>query len=444
MAFDIRCPECKAKLRLDEAPDPDTPIECPRCGSTFAAPAADAPAPKKGGKAKADKPAKDKAAKGKMPKRKKAKKKRTNPAVLLIAIAAGLVCIVAIGFGLHWFVGRAGKVEEMLTYVPGECNWARGVNTGQLAAYPGYNDQVARFATADVRAASDDVARAAGQDSADFLNYLVIAKSRQTSGTGTMYVFRSKKKFNKDAVGAALPGSAPTNVGGETCYRTNGGGLLAGAVVYMPTDRLIVIVPPGAMQSQLVNGAVAGRSNKKESFAGKLDTTGWKVIKGSIWLLIHQTGALSNFVADSMGPAAKDFPKLEDKAKSAKTFGQWTTPGGTGVRFGAGIECNSSKDADELASYFRNGPLGKEDDSEPPNNFRQAFSFAGDKRGFGEMMQYISYRSSGACAFFTTKLEGDNAKKLMGIFNNPAMGSGEAEGGFGGRPPFGPPGPGGP
>src|SRR6478672_5774133 len=116
MAFDIRCPECKAKLRLDEAPDPDTLIECPRCGSQFAAPAAAAPA-----------------ADGK----KSAKKKKTNPAVLLIAIFAGLVCIGLIGWGLHWFVGRAGKVEEMLTYVPGECNWARGVNTGQLAAYPG-------------------------------------------------------------------------------------------------------------------------------------------------------------------------------------------------------------------------------------------------------------------------------------------------------------------
>ena len=66
MAFDIRCPECKAKLRLDEAPDPDTPIECPLCGSQFAAPdqapAADGkPAKKAGGP----------------PKRKKAKKKRT-------------------------------------------------------------------------------------------------------------------------------------------------------------------------------------------------------------------------------------------------------------------------------------------------------------------------------------------------------------------------------
>lgn len=430
MAFDIRCPECKAKLRLDEAPDPDTPIECPRCGSQFEAP--DDAAPAAGGKAKAKKPA------GGPPQRKKAKKKKTNPAVLLIAIFAGLVCIVAIGFGLHWFVGRAGKVEEMLTCVPGECNWARGVNTGQLVNYPGYNDQVSKFKTASVQAASDDVARAAGQDPADFLNYLVIAKSRQTSGTGTMYVFRSKKKFNKDALGTGLPGAATYQVNGETCYRTNGSGLLAGAVVYCPSDRIVVIVPQGQMQNQLISGAVNGKSNKKDSFAGQLDTSGWMAAKGSIWLIIRQTGALSNYIPDSLGEAAKDFPKLEEKAKKAKTFAQWTTPGGSGVRFGAAIECESSKDADELPSYFRKGPLGQGDESEPPNGFKRSFNFTGDKRGFGEMMQYMGFYSTRSCAYITTKLEGDNAKKLMNIFNNPAMGSDEGGfgGGFGGGQPL--------
>lgn len=436
MAFDIRCPECKAKLRLDEAPDPDTPIECPRCGSQFAAPDESPAAPER--KRSAKKPTA-------APKRKRAKKKRTNPAVLLVAIFAGLVCIGLIGWGLSWFAGRAGNVEEMLTYVPGECNWARGVNTGQLARYPGYNDQVARFVNANVKGAVDDCARAAGQDSAEFLNYLVIAKSRQTSGTGTMYVFKSNKKFNRAAVGAALPGSAPATVAGETCYRTNGAGVLAGAVVYLPTDRVIVIVTPGSQQNQLINGAVAGKTNKKESFAGKLDTAGWMAVKGSIWLVIRQTGALQNYVSDSMGEAAKDFPRLDEKAKSGgKTFAQWTTPGGTGVRFGAALETGSSKDAGELVSYFRNGPLGKEDESEPPNKLRQVFSFSADKRAFGEMMQYMSYRKTGACAYFTTKLEGDNAKKLMNIFNNPGMGSDEGEfNALGGRG-LGPPGAGGP
>ena len=131
MAFDTRCPECKAKLQLDEAPDSDLPIECPKCGSLFRA-----PRPEGDKKPKADKGSDDKKAKsgGKKPfvaKKKKAKKKRTNPVFLLAAIGFGFIALGVIFSTLIWLAGRAGRVEEMLTYVPGDANWARGVNVGQ-------------------------------------------------------------------------------------------------------------------------------------------------------------------------------------------------------------------------------------------------------------------------------------------------------------------------
>src|SRR5687767_9862017 len=109
MAYDVRCPECRAKLRLDEAPDPDTPIECPRCGSQFAAPDERAAA-------RSDRPAGKKKAKGKVkpppgsPRKRKAMKRRTNPAVLLIAIFFGFGGLIAIGFMMVYFLNRAGKV----------------------------------------------------------------------------------------------------------------------------------------------------------------------------------------------------------------------------------------------------------------------------------------------------------------------------------------------
>lgn len=430
MAFDIRCPECKAKLRLDEAPDPDTPIECPRCGSQFGAPDDAAPAAANGKKPKKE---------AGPQKRKKAKKKKTNPVFLLVAIAFGLVSIFAIGMGLRWYVGRADKVTEMLTYVPGECNWVRGINTGQLAAYPGYKDQVARFNTPAVQSASNDLATAAGQDPADFLNYLIIAKSRQAGGTGTMYVIRSKKSFKPDAVGAAL-GATPMNAGGQTCYQAgpNAGGVLAGATVFMPTSRIIVIIPPG--NGQMLSGATGGKAN---SFGGNLDATSKLVIKGSIWLLVKSSGSLSNYLPESVVVVEKDFPRLYERSKTAKTFGVWTTPGGAGVRVGAAMQCGSSKEASELATYFGQGPLSKGDESEPPNQMRSNVQLCGDKRAFGEFMQFISYKTDGPCAYFTSKVEGDNAKRLMDTFNSTTLG-GEAPQGFGGGPP-GPPGiPGGP
>ena len=32
MAYQTRCPECQAKLRLDDTPAADEEVECPKCG----------------------------------------------------------------------------------------------------------------------------------------------------------------------------------------------------------------------------------------------------------------------------------------------------------------------------------------------------------------------------------------------------------------------------
>ena len=38
MAVELRCPDCRAKLRLKAAPEAGTEVECPKCGTVFPAP----------------------------------------------------------------------------------------------------------------------------------------------------------------------------------------------------------------------------------------------------------------------------------------------------------------------------------------------------------------------------------------------------------------------
>src|SRR3954471_6036630 len=38
MAVELRCPECRAKLRLPADPEPGTDVECPKCSNVFPAP----------------------------------------------------------------------------------------------------------------------------------------------------------------------------------------------------------------------------------------------------------------------------------------------------------------------------------------------------------------------------------------------------------------------
>lgn len=448
MAFDTRCPECKAKLQLDEAPDSDLPIECPKCGSLFRAPRPEGDKKPKADKGSDDKKAKSGGKKPFVPKKKKAKKKRTNPVFLLAAIGFGFIALGVIFSTLIWLAGRAGRVEEMLTYVPGDANWARGVNVSQLAKYPGYTSEVTKFLTADVKSAADEFATAAGQDPAIFVDYLIIAKTHAVNGTGTMYVLRSAKSM-KPGTGKAIQNAAESNVGGETVYKftPKAPGILAGSIAYMPTNRLVVIVTPSRLQDAMINGSTAGKKSKKDSFAGGMDPTCKVMVRGSIWLLVRMTGSLKPYLSNSVQKVDQDFKSLYEEAKTSPTFGVWTSPGGTGVRVGVGFECKDAAAAKALVKFMKDGQLGKGDESEPTNQMKSAgISFVSNKKTFGEFMQYLSFTSEKSCAYLVSVVSGDNAKQLLDAFNKPDLGSdasGGGQGGFGGGP-GGRPGGGGP
>src|SRR6185437_4253667 len=96
MSVELRCPDCRAKLRLPEEPEPGSEVECPECNAIFPAPdleTGETPdaRPKKKAKSGDGKPAekKPKAAGGKdkTPRKRKAKKKETNTAALIAVIA---------------------------------------------------------------------------------------------------------------------------------------------------------------------------------------------------------------------------------------------------------------------------------------------------------------------------------------------------------------------
>jgi hypothetical protein len=115
------------------------------------------------------------------------------------------------------------------------------------------------------------------------------------------------------------------------------------------------------------------------------------------------------------------------------------------VRIGAAIDCGSDADASAFVKAMRNGPLGKQDESEPTNSMKQGFNIVSDKKTFSEVMQNISYRSKGAAAYLTSTVSGDNAKRVMDMFNSPTMATGAASFGMPGMPGGGmPPGAGGP
>jgi len=452
MPFETRCPECATKLRLDEAPPSGTPVECPKCGSLFVPPRAakaragggadpakpsrprdddEDDAPRKASKKGGIKPPKSiKVERTANPnntgKKRKAKKKVTNPVFLLAAIAFGFAGLTGVFFTMIYFLNRAGKVEEMMTFVPAEVNWVRGINVSLLAKYPGYAAEVAKFSTPEIKAATDHVAKAAGHDTEGFLDYLLIAKQRQdASTTGTMYVFRVSKALKPDALAAGL-GATDAPVNGERGFKfgPNAPGVLANATMVLPTPKVVVVILPGRLQAGMTSASTVGKGGKGDSFASKLNSTGRTVIRGSIWLLMRNTSFLNNYMEASMKVVDKDFTFVADKSKNAPMFGVWTSPGGSGVRVGAAFECADKAVAGQVVKNLKDGPLGKGDESEAPNQLRSAgLQFITNKKVFGEFMQYLEFKQSRGCVYVISSLTGENAKQVLSTFNSTAMGS---------------------
>jgi len=368
---------------------------------------------------------------------KKAKKKKTSAVVLLIAIGVGFAGLIAVGGLLAWVVSRPGSVMTTLSFVPADCNVVRGVAVANLKAYPGYKAEVDKHYTESLQTAATAFAKAANQDEANFVDYLVIAKNRSGPSTvGTMYVFRTVKKIDPNGLPAAVGNGTPKTINGQNFIQMNAKapGALTNSLVYCPSERHIVIIPPGPQQQAMASGSAAAKAAPLESYGGKnLDATTKTVIKGSIWLVVRATGGNKGYIADITGTVAADFKELDEQGKKSPTFGIWTTPGGKGITVGMALQCGSADEAKKLVKNLQNGPMGKYDESEAPNSLRSGGSMVvQNKKLYGEFMQYISYERFEECAFLKTKVSGESATSLMTTVNNPAMGTGSTDDGGGG------------
>ncbi len=432
MAFDYRCPACKAKLRLDEEQPAGTPIECPKCNETFAAPAQAETAARKEGsdKSEADKPAepqKKKLAKNKM----EQEREFMNEFLLLGIVGSAMFALIATCCIILWIMGRAARVEDMVALLPSNFNAVRGVSIDQMRKYPGFKAEVDKVYDASMVEGYTELAKAVGQGP-DSLTYLIIAKDASTPG-GSAYIFRVKKSFDTKAL-AKLDGAASTGEG-YAISNTASSSFLRGSTVYCPSDQIIVVFKGNDPSGNMSKMAGVVKSEPKDGTREKIGTTGKLAIRAHFWTIIRPQGAMENYLKTTGAPIKSDLPKLASSLEGASVLATWCTVAGRGFRFGAGIECSSSDDAKALAKNIREGKLGKGDESEPPNELKSALSIIGQKKEFGEFMQYIEFKSKDKCAYIASKLESpEGSRNYFNFFTSVYWGSQGGGGGGGGGP----------
>ena len=430
MAVELRCPDCRAKLRLPEEPEPGSDVECPECNAVFAAPDPDTGEvpDDRGGKKKKKKKKPEAAEKKPAPappkdnatRKRKAKKKETNrTAMTLVIIGAVLFLSLVIGL-LVWFFNRKPASYEMMNYLPEDATDAVGLNIGHMHKYAEFRKAVEpTYANLEFQKAIDALGKAFGIDAGDVPDYMVQGWGKN----GGALVIRTKKEFDPADL-KKLPGAQEGKLDGETYYVIPAIPKLFGGVnslkVFAPTKRLVGFaednLPQTAFQNMLTGNKGGDTMNKRLGPLGK------RTARGTFW---------SIFVLDTANK-----PKEADKADLDSGKGQFQTMAAKTVAKGRGLGFKASlgsrairfevatwfEDSDtpaEIAKAQRDSELSKaQDDSslEPPKWWKDfSQSILGNKKVGAELFVNLSWKSSGDLFIVSSECE---TKLMMTVLAN--------------------------
>lgn len=421
MPFDVRCPSCKAKMRFedDELPKRGDPIDCPKCNTTFPTPSSSAFEEKK-----ADEPKE----KGKAKEKEKEKEKRKPKTVeaeprtffnhwLLLLICGGLMSILIVTLSVTWaIVAKAAKAEDMVACVPDNYNVIRGVNLKTLRNYPGVQSNGDKFFDAEAQGVFDEAAKKVGVSKGDLAYYVC---AREAGTANVLYLFGTTAHFAPSDLGDGQPVN-----------------LSRGVIATAPVRNLIVAASGPKAQATLTTAAGNARVKPRDGTHTKLGNTGKLATRGQIWSVFRAEGALKGWGARGAEAMKEDgsLSKLREATGKASVIATWVSFGSGGVRVGAGMELAESKEAGDLVNDMKKGPLGKADESEPPNGFKKAIQSISNVSQTGAFWQYLEYRSQGSCAYIISKIEDpEKYGSVINEFINPNRGAGPT-GGLGAWP----------
>jgi hypothetical protein len=462
MAVELRCPDCRAKLRLPAAPEAGTEVECPKCGTIFPAPEpkpeADEEAPKKKkkpdgekGDEKADERPKKKGKKGKkaqgepgVPKKRKAKKRETSKVALIGVIAAAVLLVGVTAAVLIWYFTRTPRAVEMMYYLPEDCQSVSGMNLGHAQKYPEfYKSLSGSFNNTELKAAGDTLAKALGAaDFDELVDHIVFGGGR----SGEAVVIRTKAEFDPADL-KKLPGAQSQTLDGKTYYLVDafkGGGKVR---VFAPTNRLLVFCPTD-VQDGTFKKMLNGHADSRDKTIGvRMGPLGKRITRGTFWTVVMFEGDNRPPAAPSDSGGGGDDAQAQFARTAAETLGgaqgmgAKASIGSREVRFEIAVWYKDGEKASNTARKWKDSELAKGDEGTPPKWWKEQVGNMGDKKIAAQMLSNLGFGSSGEVFYAHTAVETNDLKNAIGQFASRANPQGGRPGGGGGPMPGGPGGP---
>ena len=466
MAVELRCPDCRAKLRLAETPEPGTEVECPECNAIFQAPdpdtgevpdergkkkpkkkgkGGDAPKTEAGDKPKEAPKPKDKNA----PRKRKAKMKETNRTAMVVVISGGVLFLIVVVSLLVWYFSRKPAAYEMMNYLPEEANEAVGLNIGHMQKYsefikivePTYKDM-------GFQKAIDASAKALDLEPAALPDYIVEGWGK----TGGALVIRTKKEFEPSDL-KKLPGAQEGKMDGQVYYSVSPIPKLWGGTplkVFAPTKRLIVFceyTTANATFSKMLSGNKDGDTLPK-----RLGQLGTRTTRGTFWKIgvLDTSNRPKKPVESKDGSGSGQFlTVVASAAEKGRGMGFKASLGSRAVRFEVVLWCEEGDNASNLYKKYKEDDIVKAQDDSSLDAPRWWKDFADNKIGSKkigiELMANLGFKSSGDLFVVYSECDTKLLMEVLGTLVGKITGQNSGGGlGMPGLPGVGGPGLGGP
>ena len=464
MAVELRCPGCRAKLRLPTAPEEGSEVECPKCGQVFAAdvpPARggdDEPKPRK--KPSGDAPEKLNKKKGgetsatASPRRRKLKKRKSNPYVLYGAVGGGLLLLGIFIGAIVWFFNRTSASQEMMLYLPDDCDEVSGINLGHLQKYPEfYKTCENSFGNTGFKRAADMFSRALGQETNGTITYVVQGNGK-VGGTGqelAATIFRTKEPFDQERL-SQLPGAQKGTRNGVDYYVIPDIPELGygGIKVFAPTDRIVVFTrfdTPDAKFDAMLTGHKDNKEVTPGMCAGQLAK---QVVRGTVWKFMlygrnvaRPAGPTSTASAGSESEDDLLKKEIADVAANAQGSGFKASVGSREVRGEWVVWFKDNDAANSMLKKYREKDWVQDEEKDPPKFMKaMASKSGGGKTALNVIRDGLSFRQNGETFSVRTAMDvnllQNGIGSLVATFTSsggPRMGGGGPSIGGPGGPP---------
>lgn len=401
MAVELRCPDCRAKLRLAEDPEPGTEVECPECNAVFPAPDPDTgEVPDDRGGAKKKKKKGSKKAQGpvdKTPRKRKGKKKEPNKtAMTFVIIGAVLFLSLVIGL-LTWYFTRKPASYEMMGYLPEDAIEAVGLNIGHMHKYAEFKKTVEpTYSQQGFQNAINALATAMGLKPDEVPDYML----QGWGPSGGSLVIRTKKEFDAADL-KKLPGAAEGKADGETYYSIAGFPKLFGGgplKVFSPKKRTIVFceynLPDGLFRKMLTGNKDGDTLNTRLGPLGKRTTRGtfW-------WISVLNTSNRPVAPKDKGDGSGAFLTTAAGAAAKGRGVGFKASLGSRAVKFELALWFEDSDIPYEMYKKDRDSDFVKaQDDSslDPPKWWKDfGEKRIGSKKVMNELFVNFGFTSSG-------------------------------------------------